>query len=149
MRLLLAAIIALLPCVAQASHHHHHHNHHHNHHHEQRIAPPAQTVTVLPQTTYIPHPNYAWCGWWMRQHVQELYGITLGAAYNRAIEWSHFGRPAEGAAPGVIAVKRHHVMMVVSVPRAGRIVTISGNDGHAVRVRERSTRGVIAWRWPS
>jgi hypothetical protein len=28
----------------------------------------------------------------------------------------------------------------------GRVLAISGNDGHAVRTRPRSTKGVIAWR---
>lgn len=66
-----------------------------------------------------------------------------------AINWAHIGRPASGPAPGVVAVYRHHVGVVTAVPGPGRMVLLSGNDGNAVRERERSTRGVVAWRWVS
>ena len=89
-----------------------------------------------------PRPR-AWCGWWLRHHL----GVT-DRLYNEARAWTHFRSRASGPAPGVIAVYRHHVGIVVSVPGPGRMVMKSGNDGHAVRTRERSTRGVIAWRWP-
>jgi hypothetical protein len=35
---------------------------------------------------------------------------------------------------------------VVQVLSRGTVLAISGNDGQAVRVRPRSTTGVIAWR---
>jgi hypothetical protein len=69
-------------------------------------------------------------------------------AFNLARHWASFGSPAHGPAPGVIAVWPHHVGVVTGVPGPGRIVLKSGNDGHAVRERERSTRGIIAYRWP-
>lgn len=89
-----------------------------------------------------PRPR-AWCGWQLRQWL----GVA-DRAYNLARNWAHFGSRASGPAPGVIAVYPHHVGIVVSVPGPGRMVMKSGNDGHAVRTRERSTRGVIAWRLP-
>ena len=89
-----------------------------------------------------PRPR-AWCGWWLRHHL----GVA-DRLYNEARAWAHYGHRASGPAPGVIAVYPHHVGIVVSVPGPGRMVMKSGNDGHAVRTRERSTRGVIAWRWP-
>jgi len=89
-----------------------------------------------------PRPR-AWCGWWLRHHL----GVA-DRLYNEARAWAHYGHSANGPASGVIAVYRHHVGIVISVPRPGRMVMQSGNDGHAVRTRERSTRGVIAWRWP-
>ena len=89
-----------------------------------------------------PRPH-AWCGWQVRQWL----GVA-DRAYNLARNWAHYGRAAFGPAPGVIAVYPHHVGIVTSVPRPGVIVLKSGNDGHAVRERERSTRGVIAWRVP-
>ena len=82
-----------------------------------------------------------WCGCYMRH----LVGVA-DKAYNLARNWVHFGHPAYGPAPGVIGVMSHHVFKVVSVISPGRVIAISGNDGHAVRERERSTRGVIAWR---
>lgn len=93
-----------------------------------------------------PRPR-AWCGWQMRQwfHVADR-------AYNVARKWASWGSPARGPAPGTIAVFARrgggHVGIVTGVPGPGRIVLKSGNDGHAVRERERSTRGIIAYRWP-
>ena len=84
----------------------------------------------------------AWCGWEMRQ----LVGGNPGPEYNLARNWAHWGRAASGPAPGVIGVMPHHVFKVVQVLGHGTVLAISGNDGHAVRVRPRSTAGVIAWR---
>jgi hypothetical protein len=84
----------------------------------------------------------AWCGWEMRR----LVGGNAGPEYNLARNWAHWGRPANGPAPGVIGVMPHHVFKVVQVLGRGTVLAISGNDGHAVRVRPRSTAGVIAWR---
>lgn len=88
-----------------------------------------------------------WCGCWLDRDMR------MSARYprlnlNRAIEWRHVGAPAAGPCVGCIAVWRHHVGRVTAVPGPGRIVLISGNDGRAVRERERSTRGVVAWRLP-
>jgi hypothetical protein len=85
-----------------------------------------------------------WCGWWLRHQL----GVA-DRAYNRARKWASFGTRASGPAPGVIAVWPHHVGIVTAVPGPGRIILKSGNDDHAVREREHSSRGVIAWRWPS
>jgi hypothetical protein len=82
-----------------------------------------------------------WCGWWMRHHLQ--YG---GPSLNLAINWAHVGMPAPGPAPGVIGVNRHHVFQVVEVTGTNRVLAISGNDGKRVRIRERRTNGVVAWR---
>ena len=52
--------------------------------------------------------------------------------------------------PGMVAVFARgrgsggHVGRIVAVPGPGRVVMISGNDGRAVRTRERSTKGLIA-----
>src|SRR5438270_171291 len=53
----------------------------------------------------------AWCGWEMRR----LVGGDLGPEYNLARNWAHWGRPANGPAPGVIGVMPHHVFKVVAV----------------------------------
>lgn len=84
-----------------------------------------------------------WCGWWARQQL----GIK-DKKFNLARNWAYIGSPAHGPAPGVIAVWRHHVGFVTAVPGPGRIILKSGNDGRAVRERERSTKGIIAYRWP-
>lgn len=87
-------------------------------------------------------PSRAWCGCWLAQHLG-MSNRTLWLA--RA--WARVGSPASGPAPGVIAVWPHHVGIVTAVTGSGRAVILSGNDGRAVRERERSTAGVIAWRY--
>ena len=89
-----------------------------------------------------PRPR-AWCGWWLRHQL----GVA-DRAFNLARKWAGIGTAAHGPAAGVIAVWPHHVGLVTGVPGPGRIVLKSGNDGHQVRERERSTRGIIAYRWP-
>lgn len=91
-------------------------------------------------------PPRAWCGCWLGHHLG-MPRRDLWLARN----WARVGSAAAGPAPGVIAVfsrgkRGGHVGIVVSVPGPGRIVLLSGNDGRAVRQRERSTAGVIAWR---
>lgn len=88
-----------------------------------------------------PRPR-AWCGWWMRRHL----GVS-DRAYNLARNWARYGSRAHGPAVGVIVVWRHHVGIIVGRGEDGWIVK-SGNDGNAVRERERSMRGVIAYRHP-
>lgn len=89
-------------------------------------------------------PSRAWCGCWLAKHL----GLNDRALW-LAREWARIGSAAAGPAPGVVAVWPHHVGIVRRVTGPGRAVILSGNDGRAVRERERSTRGVIAWRYVS
>lgn len=107
------------------------------------------TTNLAHSVLNVAHPAFAWCGWWMREHIGQQLHRTIPSDYNQAIAWAHFGHAAPGPAPGVIGVKRHHVVQVVKVLGPGRILAISGNDGHKVKTRERSTAGIIAWRYPS
>jgi hypothetical protein len=89
-----------------------------------------------------PRPFKKWCGWFMRQE----FGVA-DRRFNRAIEWRHYGSPADGAAIGVIVVWRSHVGRIVGGSPGAWIVR-SGNDGGRVRERERSVGAAIAFRWP-
>ena len=89
-----------------------------------------------------PRPR-AWCGWWLRQHL----GVGNRSG-NLARWWAGYGGNAHGPAVGAIVVWPHHVGIITGHTDAGWVVK-SGNDGHAVRERERSLRGVIAFRWPN
>lgn len=91
-----------------------------------------------------PRPR-AWCGWWLRGQVAG----DPGPQGNLARWWTHYGPHIAGPQPGAIAVWPHHVGIVTAVLGDGQIMLKSGNDGHAVRERARSTRGVIAWVMPS
>lgn len=88
----------------------------------------------------------AWCACWLALHK---YGRHVRRLW-QARAWARVGRPASGPAPGVIVVyargRGGHVGKITRVIGPGRIVVISGNDGNRVRERERSTRGVIAYR---
>jgi len=86
----------------------------------------------------------AWCGWWMRQEL----GVADRAG-NLARWWARFGTNAHGPAVGAIMVWPHHVGIITAQTSTGGFVVKSGNDGHAVRERERSLRGAIAFRWPT
>lgn len=92
-------------------------------------------------------PHIAWCGCWMAEYL----GIRDHKLWRDlwvARNWAKYGRPAPGPAPGVIAVYPHHVGKVTAVPKPGVIEMLSGNDGRQVRQRQRSIKGVIAWRYP-
>jgi hypothetical protein len=81
-----------------------------------------------------------WCGCWLAHFL----GIS-DPALNKASNWAKRGRRQPGPCVGCIAVWPHHVGIVRAIPGPGRIVLLSGNDGKAVRERERSSDGVIAW----
>ena len=104
-------------------------------------ARPRHHARVVDANGNDPRPS-RWCGWAMRQWL----GVKDRAG-NLARWWAGFGSPAHGPAVGVIVVWRHHVGIITGRSDSGWIVK-SGNDGHAVRERERSLRGVIAYRWP-
>jgi hypothetical protein len=82
-----------------------------------------------------------WCGCWLRLR----YGMA-DVRFNLARAWARVGLDAGGPVVGAIAVWRHHVGEITGVPGPGRLILKSGNDGGAVRERERSTRGIIAYR---
>jgi hypothetical protein len=73
-----------------------------------------------------------------------LFGIA-DKSLNLAANWAYVGRPTYPHA-GAIVVWRHHVGVLRSDPHNGRALVLSGNDGHAVRERERSIAGAIAFR---
>lgn len=128
---LVALAILALTSSASARPHHRHHKHHRGHHHGAvQVGRPAACAGI------------PWCGCWLRLQL----GIN-DARLNLARAWASVGINAGGPAPGAIAVWRHHVGKITAVLGPGRIRLISGNDGHAVRDRERSTRGIIAYRY--
>ena len=83
----------------------------------------------------------AWCGWEMRR----LVGADPGPAYNLARNWAHWGRPG-AAGVGAVVVWPNHVGRIVG-GSPGHWKLESGNDGHALRTRERPIGGAIAIRW--
>ena len=90
-----------------------------------------------------PRPH-AWCGWWLRHYL----GVGDRAG-NLARWWARYGSNAHSPSVGAIAVWPHHVGILTGHSVSGGWILKSGNDRHAVRERERSLRGVIAFRWPN
>lgn len=121
--------------------------HHRNVHYEFRRRLQHHAVGAYAGTASAGRPGdcagIPWCGCWLR-HV---FGIA-DKAFNLAAHWATFGSPG-AAAPGNIAVYRHHVALIRGNCDGAGCVMISGNDGHAVRTRYRSLRGAIAIRQPS
>ncbi len=155
MKALLTVVISLFAITlakpAQASHHRHHHQSHkhyaHRHyrhyarHHRQHndvVSAHVASNEGRPADCY----GIPWCSCWLRHYLH----VALGLVDNRAISWLHWGHAVSGPQPGAVGVERHHVFQVVKVTKSGRVLAISGNDSHAVRTRERSTRNVISWR---
>jgi hypothetical protein len=123
----LALALVSSPALARAHHHHKHHLRH----------AAAGSISARPQRC----SGIPWCGCWLRLHLG-LDDVRL----NLARAWASMGSAAFGPASGVIAVWPHHVGLITENLGGGMIRLLSGNDGHAVRERVRSTRGVIAYR---
>ena len=94
--------------------------------------------------TYSDPRPHAWCGYWMRHYL----GVANRDG-NLARWWARYGSNAGGPAIGAIVVWYHHVGIITGRTNAGGWLIKSGNDGGAVRERERSLRGAIAFRWPN
>lgn len=77
--------------------------------------------------------------------MTELTGIYKRSLW-LARNWAYEGANAGGPAQGIIVVWPHHVGRIEGQGPHGGWLVRSGNDGNAVRVRERSLRGVIAYR---
>lgn len=82
-----------------------------------------------------PRPR-AWCGWWLRKHTGRL-----DPDLNRARAWLKF--PRTSPRPGAFVVWARgksggHVGKIVEVTGRCTALVISGNDGGAVRTRERN-----------
>lgn len=156
--LLVACALVMVAGAAEARPHHRHHRHHA--HVTTARAPafpmgpsfgdvlkamrhPAPLPIISRMRIYIgTNPTgwaHNWCGEFLRR--------VLGHGSTVARDYARVGAPASGPAPGVIAVWPHHVGVVTAVNKRTMTV-ISGNDGHRVRERARSLRGVIAWRVP-
>jgi len=91
-----------------------------------------------------------WCARFMNFVLQRA-GYR-GTGSDMALSFAKYGNRVPGPRVGAIAVLRRkgggHVGIVTAVPGKGRIRLISGNDGHRVRERVRSTRAVIAYVMP-
>lgn len=131
MRRFLVAIAlasAFFASPADARPRHHHARHHHHRGHGGNVGEPGQPAACQ---------GMKWCGCWLRvrKHIADT-------SFNVAARWRTAGRPAQ-CFVGAIAASSWHVGEVTACLGNGRMKMISGNDGNAVRDRERSTRGFV------
>jgi uncharacterized protein (TIGR02594 family) len=88
-----------------------------------------------------------WCATFANMVLERTGHRGSGSAAARS--FAHYGSPAPGPVPGAIVVFPHHVGFVVGVEGPGRVRVVSGNHGHRVGEGVYSTRGVIAYRYPT
>jgi uncharacterized protein (TIGR02594 family) len=88
-----------------------------------------------------------WCAAFANMVLERTGHRGSGSA--AAVSFAHYGSPAPGPVPGAIVVFPHHVGFVVGVEGPGRVRVVSGNHGHRVGEGVYSTRGVIAYRYPT
>lgn len=88
-----------------------------------------------------------WCGCYLAKRLGlDDRSLWLARNWPRDKRFRRIPRPVAGAIAVFARGKRGgHVGIVTAIPAPNRIVLLSGNDGGAVRERERSTAGIIAW----
>lgn len=138
-----AALLFSSNAEAHHRHHHRHHRHHYSHHLVHKYATYDRSRAHDTQINSYDRPRdcygIPWCGCWLRHE----FGFA-NTVLNLAAAWSHVGQPASIDTANVV-VWPHHVGKLLKHD-GNHILVKSGNDGHAVRTRWRTTAGVIAFR---
>lgn len=125
MRSMIAGLLLLLTALpAQARHHRHHHVRHHH----------VPQGAVVAHPTGCPRVAFCGCGTAVRVFGAPIRSLWLAA------NWLRFRRAAP--APGMVAVRRHHVFAIVETRGRGRVLAYDPNSGgHLTRVHLRSLAG--------
>lgn len=133
---LVALLCALISVPAEARHHHRHHAHRHHHvrHAHRAVVHVSETVVEHPAGC----PRRAFCGCGAAVHVFGRPVRDLWLAAN----WFRF--PRAMPAPGMAAVRRHHVFIIEAVLDRGLVLAYDANSGHhATRIHARSIAGYV------
>ena len=92
-------------------------------------------------------PVKAWCGCGL---AVKIFGKPRRDLWP-ARAWLKIGRPVAAPRTGAIAIFKRgsggHVGLITAVLSPNRIMLWSANDGGAVRERERSTAGILGYRY--
>ncbi len=129
------------PANARGYHHYKHH-HSYSHHASYKHYSHRWRNRHSRSVRYADGRPRAWCGWYMAHKLG--IGGSKGRSLWLAANWRYMGQATQ-ASIGAIVVWAHHVGQIVG-GSPGRWVINSGNDGHAVRTRQRSIAGAIAIR---
>ena len=130
-RSIMAALAVLMLTVgslpAQAKHRHHHYSHH------GRVVSVSDTGVIGGRPSGCPS---RFCGCGTSLHVFGRIVPELNLARN----WLRF--PRTYPAPGMVAVRNHHVFAIESVNGDGTVVAYDPNSGgHRTRIHTRSLQG--------
>ena len=142
-----ALLCALISTPAEARHHHRHH--HHRHHHVHRVHHHARHAhrhlhhrehAAIGPSTVVAHPvgcprrQFCGCGAAVRVFGRPMRNLWLAA------NWFRFPRAAP--APGMVAVRTHHVFVLEQYLGDGMWMTYDANSGHHLtRMHARSIAG--------
>jgi len=93
-----------------------------------------------------------WCGVAVAAWMREA-GIVLPKHWYRARGWLDWGVPLRDPALGCVVVYERggsgHVGLVVGIDKAGRIMTLGGNQGNKVSIAPFDRSRVLGFRYPS
>jgi hypothetical protein len=125
----LTMVVALSTSPAFAKHHHVRHHHH-------RYAPASASYASQVAAHPAGCPRVAFCGCGASI---EVFGRSVRELW-LAANWFRF--PRTSPAPGMVAVRSHHVFVIRAVNGDGSVVAYDANSGHHLtRVHTVSLRG--------
>ena len=110
MRAFVLCMVLLFSTGAQARSHHYH------------SVAVASSATQLPHPSGCPRTEFCGCG-----TSVEIFGHSVRDLW-LASNWFHF--PPAAAAPGMVAVRSHHVFAIREVLGNGRVLAFDPNSGH-------------------
>ena len=126
------SIMVLSVMFTATSAHARHHNKKHHHHHYYRSASYGETIVSHPAGC----PWHAFCGCGVSVKV---FGHPVRKLF-LASNWFRFPRASPAA--GMVAVRNHHVMYIMSVDANGNATVYDPNSGqHQTRIHTRSLAG--------
>ena len=127
-RFFLIAVLLLFPVTAEA-------RHHKNHHHYRPVGDFNRSdERVVSHPSGCPHTAFCGCGASVR-----LFGHPVKSLF-AAAAWFRF--PRTSPTPGAVAVRPHHVFVIVSVNDDGTVVAYDANSGnHLTRIHTVSLSG--------
>ncbi len=128
--LLAVAMLTATSAEARNSRHHHHYRHHHH----RAVADANGNGTLVSHPAGCPGRAFCGCG-----VAVKIFGHPVRDLY-LASNWYKFPRATPG--PGMVAVRRHHVMAILSYSGGGVATVYDPNSGgHATRIHQRSLAG--------
>lgn len=111
--LLIVLALALVPTAVQARHHHH------RHHVAHSLG--GSRAEILPHPAGCPRVAFCGCGASLAVFGRSIRSLWLAA------NWFRF--PPSTPAPGMVAVRRHHVFVIEQVLGGGQVLAYDANSG--------------------